>query len=194
MKYHPGKANIALSLPATRCQAFLPLFLAWLLCTSVFHTDNWLPYSVPRILMILITDYTVVKCWSSPACKAFWVRHQVSLKNLPFLVTSCFTGQPQWMPKSSQPFPSQENHEIATEHSSPGGLGTGRKTHPTDLNAKFEIFIIIQFWGQNRALKRSLCTHAVTKSSHIWMLSNTTWQQSSVLCFEASYFLYTVSK
>lgn len=60
------------------------------------------------------------------------------------------------MSKSSQPFPSHENHEISAECSSPGGLGGRRKTHLTDLNAKFEIFIIIQFWGQNRALKRSL--------------------------------------
>lgn len=79
-----GKANIALSLLAVRFQLFLPLFLAWLLCTSVFYTDNWLLHSVPRILMILITDYAVVKCWSSSACKALRVRHQVSLKNLSF--------------------------------------------------------------------------------------------------------------
>lgn len=144
--------------------------------------------------MILITDYEVVKCWSSSACKALWVRHQVSLKTLSFLVTPCFTDQPLWKPKSSQPFLSYENNEISAECSSPRGLGSKRKTQLTDLKAKFEIFIIIQFSGQNRALKKSLCTHAVTKNSHIWMLSNTTeWQQSSVLCFE-SYFLYTVNK
>lgn len=114
--------------------------------------------------MILITDYAVVKCWSSSACKALWVRHQVSLKNLSFLVTSCFTDQPQGVSKSSQPSPSHENHEISAECSSPGGLGGRRKAHLTDLNAKFEIFIIIWFWGQNRALKRNLCTHCCNKN------------------------------
>lgn len=47
------------------------------------------------------------------------------------------------------------------------GWEAGEKLIWQISNAKFENFIFIQSWGQNRALKRSLCTHAATKNSHL---------------------------
>lgn len=49
--------------------------------------------------------------------------------------------------EKQQPIPSHEDYEISPECSSPEERWEAREnsSHLTDLNAKFEIFIIIQF-------------------------------------------------